>query len=98
MRPLKIFLTILFIFISEFSLFAKVYYYSQYKDSFSLENLISSTTTGDTIYLDTGVYKTNLKINKNISIIGIDSNVVVIDGQNKSSVIQCYSDLMLNIC
>ena len=63
-----------------------------------LSAAIESSNDGDTIYLEKGVYtgenNTNIRINKNITIKGQSSNVVL-DGHRKNQIFQINSTVLL---
>ena len=53
----------------------------------TIQSAINGASPGDTIKVESGIYKENLVINKNIILMGENADNTIIDGQLKGSVI-----------
>ncbi|MDD3984422.1 MAG: pectinesterase family protein [Methanobacterium sp.] len=63
----------------------------------TIQNAINTAKAGDTIKIESGTYKENLKINKNIKIIGHNQKDTIIDGTQKSYCIYIDNNRKISI-
>lgn len=57
-----------------------------------IQDAIDNASSGDTVFVYNGTYYENVVINKNISLIGEDKNITIIDGERKDNVIKITND------
>jgi len=58
----------------------------------SIQEVINSSKSGDTIFVHAGTYYEHLTINKSISLIGENRNTAIIDGSRNGTVISVIAD------
>ncbi len=64
-------------------------------DFSSIQEGIDAANSGDTVFVESGIYYENLLIEKTIALVGQDSSNTIIDGNYKDHVINIYSDSVL---
>ena len=57
-----------------------------------IQDAINNATSGDTIFVYSGIYYENVIIDKSINLIGKDRNTTIIDGRNSSDVVYVTAD------
>ena len=57
-----------------------------------IQDAINDANNGDTIYVYSGTYNENVKIDKTINLVGENRNTTVIDGGNKRDVVRITTD------
>ena len=62
-----------------------------------IQDLIDSASDGDTIYIPSGTYYENIKIDKSINLIGEDKNTTIIDGGGSGDVVLVHSADWVNV-
>ena len=63
----------------------------------TIQNAVDTVKENGTVYIKSGTYHENLKINKNMSLIGIKGRSVIIDGDFKDSCIIIEENCMVSI-
>jgi parallel beta-helix repeat protein len=57
-----------------------------------IQDAIDNADDGDMVFVYDGVYEENIKVNKNIQLIGENRNTTIIDGGNKRDVVKLTAD------
>ena len=65
---------------------------NQYGNYSIIQNAIDNTSSGDIVYVYSGIYYENIVVNKTINIIGEDRNTTIIDGSRLWSTIVIRAD------
>jgi len=57
-----------------------------------IQDAINDSSDGDTVFVYSGIYYENLILNKSINLIGEETNITIIDGENNGHVVEVFAD------